>query len=155
VIRRFHIKTILVGFLAMVLSVIALAVILVVYLVISKREIAIGPMYLLIPSGTFATGCYWSVRRSCRSKTPAKPSSNVTIIAKSAIMGVAAVIVSLTAYVVWIWLRIPQNLHGLVSIDVRRLVHWPVLLVAFLAGFILEYRHALRRRSMLTGGMAQ
>jgi hypothetical protein len=138
----------------MVLSVIALAVVLVTLLVISKREIAIGPVYLLIPAISFATGLCWSLRRSSRPKVPAKPPSSVTIIAKSAAVGVTAIIVSLIAYLIWIWIQLPRNVHGL-GIDVRRLVHWPVLLGIFLAGFIMEYRHASRRRSVLTGGMAQ
>ena len=46
-IRRWHIKDILTGLLVMVLSVIALAIILVAVLFIYKRDIAISPLYLL------------------------------------------------------------------------------------------------------------
>ncbi len=157
-IRRWHIKDILVGLLAMILSVITAAVILLVVLLRSHREIAIGPLYLLVPIVSLTTGCYWSLRRSSLPKIqakPAKPPSNVTIIAKSAVVGVTAIIVSVIAYLMWIWIRIPRNLHGVVGIDVRRLVYWPVLLGVFLASFTLEYRRASRRRSMLTGGLAQ
>lgn len=49
-------------------------------------------------------------------------------------------IVSVIAYLFGIWLQIPRNIDVPVAIDVRALVHWPVLLGTFLAGFILEYR---------------
>ena len=152
---RRHIKSILAGFLAMVLGVIVLAVILVAILAILTRDITIGPVYLLVPIVTFAAGCYWSLRRSSRPKVPAKPPSNTRIIAKSIVMGVTGMIVSLIAYLIWFSFWIPRNVHGLVSIDVVRLVHWPVLLVIFLGGFVLGFWRASRRRSMLTGGMAQ
>ena len=152
-IRRRHIKSILVGILAMILGLIALAEVLVGIMLISHREIAVGPVYLLIPVVTFASGFCWSLRRSFRPRAPAKPSSKATIIAKSVIVGFTAMIVSVIAYLIWIWLRIPRNINGLVAIDVRALVHWPVLLGTFLAGFILEYRHASRRRLTPTRGV--
>jgi hypothetical protein len=150
--RRWHIKDILVGFLAMILSLIVLAVILVTRLAISRREIPIGPAYSLIPIGTFVLGLFWSMRRSSRPKPPAKPPSYVTIIVKSTVTGVTAMILSVIAYVIWIWLRIPRSPGTFVSIDIRLLLYWPVLLGGFLAGFIPEYRHASNRRSMLAGG---
>lgn len=152
-ISRRHVKSIFVGILAMILGLIALAVVLVGIMLISHREIAVGPVYLLIPIVTFTSGCYWSLRRSSRSRAPAKPPSKAAIIAKSVMVGVTAMIVSVIAYLFWIWLRIPRNVDGLVSIDVYALVHWPVLLGIFLAGFILEYRHASRQRLTPTGGL--
>jgi len=151
-IRWSHIKSILVGVLAMSLSVIALWVILGAIVATSKREIPVGPIYLLIPVAAFATGCYWSLRRSAR---PAKPPSNFTIIVKSTVVGILAIILSVIGYLTWFWLRIPRNEPGLVSIDVRALLYWPVLWVSFLGGFILEYRIASRRRSTSPGGVAQ
>jgi len=38
------------------------------------------------------------------------------------------------------WARLPRN--AIVGIDVHRLVYWPLFLGLFLAGFILEYKHA-------------
>src|SRR5665213_2018987 len=123
-IRWTHIKSILIGFLAMILSVIALAIILVTILAISKRELPIGPVHLLIPSFAFAAGCYWSLRQSPRPKALAKPSSNVTIVAKSAAVGVIAMIVSVIAFFTWILIRVPKNVHGAVGIDVLRAVSY-------------------------------
>lgn len=147
-IRRRHIKSILVGILAMILGLIALAEVLVGIMLISHREIAVGPVYLLIPIVTFTSGCYWSLRRSSQSRAPAKLPSKATIIAKSVMVGVTAMIVSVPAYLFWILLREPRNIDGAVGIDVLSVIHWnwPVLLGIFLAGFILEYRHASRRR---------
>ena len=147
-IRRRHIKSILVGILAMILGLIALAEVLVGIMLISHREIAVGPVYLLIPIVTFTAGCYWSLRRSSQSRAPAELPSKATIIAKSVMVGVTAMIVSVPAYLFWILLRIPRNIDGAVGIDVLSVIHWhwPVLLGIFLAGFILEYRHASRRR---------
>jgi MFS family permease len=153
--RRDQVKCILVGFLAMLLSMIALAVILVTILANSKREIAIEPLYLLIPIVAFAAGWYWSLRHSSRPKVPAKPSSNVTVIAKSVGVGVAGMIVAVIAYVTWIWFRFPKNVQGFGFIVVNRLFYWPVLLGVFLGGFILEYRRSSRRQSTLTGDMSQ
>ena len=154
-IRWIHIKCILVGLLAMILSVIALWVILGVIVRTSKRDIHIGPVYWLIPVVSFVAGSYWSLRRSSRLKVPAKPPSNVTIIAKSTVVGILAMILSVIGYLIWLWLRIPRNGIGVVvGIDVRALLYWPVLWVSFLGGFLLEYRIASRRRSTLTGGMA-
>lgn len=64
-------------------------------------------------------------------------------------------VLSVIAYVVWVWMRIPRHPHTLVAIDVHALLYWPVLLMGFLAGFFLEFRRTSRRRSMLTDGMAQ
>ena len=55
-IRWTHIKSILIGFLAMILSVIALAVILVTILAISKRELPIGPRILVDSDFRFRSG---------------------------------------------------------------------------------------------------
>ena len=96
-IRWIYIKSILVGFLAMVLSLIALAVVLMTIMLTFSREIPIGPVYLLIPIVTFAAGCYWSMRRSSRPKVPAKPLSQFTIIAKSVVVGITAMILSVIA----------------------------------------------------------
>ena len=147
-IRRRHIKSILVGILAMILGLIVLAEVLVGIMLISHREIAVGPVYLLIPIVTFTSGCYWSLRRSSQSRAPAELPSKATIIAKSVMVGVTAMIVSVPAYLFWILLRIPRNIDGAVGIDVLSVIHWhwQVLLGIFLAGFILEYRHASRRR---------
>jgi hypothetical protein len=152
-IRRWHIKDILVGLLVMILSVIVLAITLGAVLFISKREIAIGPLYLLIPIVTFIAGFYWSWRRSSRPKVPPKPPATITIIVKSTTVGFTAMIVSAIVYLMWIRFWVLRNDHGFVSIDVHALLYWPVLLPVFLAAFFLEYRRALRRRSMLTGGM--
>jgi hypothetical protein len=155
-IRRWHIKDILIGLLTMILSVIIAAVILLVVLLRAHRGIAIGPLYVLIPILTFTAGFYWSLRRSARPKVLAKPPSTVTIIVKSTTVGVTAIIISEIAYLTWIWIQIPRNLPGFVNIDVRLLVYyWPVLVGVFLAGFLFEYRRGSKRRSMLTGGMAQ
>ena len=151
---RKHSRSIVVGFLAMILSVIALAIFLLTILVISGLELNIGPLYLLVPGVAFASGCHWSLRRSNRSQAPAKPPSTFTIIVKSSMVGIATVIVSMIAYMWWIWFRFARNTHGLVSIDVHRLVYWPVFPGLFLAGFIWEYRHASKRRSMLMGDVA-
>ena len=140
-IRRWHIKSILVGVLAMILSLIALAVVLVGIMLISHREIAVGPVYLLIPIVTFTSGCYWSLRRSSQSRAPAELPSKATIIAKSVMVGVTAMIVSVPAYLFWIlfWilLREPRNIDGAVGIDVLSVIHWPVLLGIFLASVFL------------------
>ena len=87
----------------------------------------------------------------------AEPSSTVAVVAKSVVVGVIAMIVSVIAFLTWILIRIPKNVHGPVGIDVLRVigVYWPALLGIFLAGFILKYLKASRRCSMLTGGMAQ
>jgi hypothetical protein len=82
-IRWTPVKSILVGLLAMVVSVIALLVILSVMVLRTKQEIPIGPVYWLIPIAAFAGGYYWSGRRSSRPKVPAKPPSNLTVIVKS------------------------------------------------------------------------
>jgi hypothetical protein len=91
---RFHIKSILVGILAMVLSVIALLVILIEITLTFKREIQVWPVYWLIPIAAFAAGCYWSLRRSTRPKVPAKPPSKVRIVVKSTAVGIMAMILS-------------------------------------------------------------
>jgi hypothetical protein len=153
--RRWHIKDILVGILAMLMSVIALAIVLVAVLFIYKREIAIGPVYFLIPVLAFAAGFYWSLRRSSRPKAPPKPPSNVAIIVKSSLVGVTAMIISAIAYFVWIWIRIPRQPHSFVAIDAHLLFYWPILLGGFLAGFILEYRRVSGRHSAMTGRTAQ
>ena len=138
----------------MVLSVIALLVILATIVLSSKRETPIGPLYLLIPIVTFAAGCYWSLRRSSRPKVPAKPPSSVTVIVKSTSVGITAMILSIIGYLIWLRLRIPRDAIGFVAVDIRALLNWPVLLVSFLSGFMLEYRIASRRRSTFDGGMA-
>jgi len=148
-IRWHQMKSILVGFLTMVLSLIVLLVILGAIVLRTKREIPIGPFYRLIPIVSFAGGCYWSLRRSARPKVPATPPSNVTIIVKSTSVGIAAMIVAVIGYLIWLRLRIPRDTIGLVSVDIRALLYWPVLLVSFLSGSILEYRLASRRRSKL------
>ena len=142
---------ILVGFLWVILSLITAAVVLVSMLTVSQKEIAIGPLYLLIPVVTFAAGCYWSLRRSSRPEIRKRPPSTVAIFAKSTVVGFTAVVVSVVAYLSWIWLRLPRTLHGTVGIDVHRLVYWPVMMAIFLAGFSWEYRRASKRRSV--GGM--
>jgi hypothetical protein len=155
-IRRWHIKDILAGLLTMILNMIAVGIILLVVLLRLHREIAVGPVYLLVPIVSFTAGFYWSLRRSSQPKVPAKPPSTVTIIVKSTTVGVTAIIISEIAYLTWIWIQIPRNLPGFVNIDVRLLVYyWPVLVGVFLAGFFFEYRRGSRRRSMLTGGMSQ
>jgi hypothetical protein len=155
-IRRWHIKDILVGLLAMLMSVIALAIILVVVLFIHKREIATGPVYFLIPVLGFATGFYWSLRRSARPKTPPKRPSNFTIIVKSTAVGIAAIVLSVIAYFAWIWTRIPRDVGvGSVSFDVHALLPRPLLLTAFAAGFVLEYLRGSRRRSRLLSGSGE
>jgi hypothetical protein len=136
--RKDYLKGILVGFLTMVLSLIATAVILVTILAISKRELAIGPLYLLIPVATFATGCYLSLRYSSRSRILNKPPSTVAVIAKSTAVGFTAAFISLILFFMWVWHRLPLPLdfNGTVGIDVHRLVYWPVMLAVFLAGFL-------------------
>ena len=158
-IRRSHprfrwslIKSVLVGFLAMVLSLIALWVILGAIVLRTKREIPIGPVYFLIPIVTFTAGCYWSMRRSARPKGLAKPPSNVTIILKSTAVGITAMVLSVIGYLIWLRLRIPRDTISFVSVDISALFYWPVLLVSFLGGFLLEYRIASRQRFRLTGG---
>jgi hypothetical protein len=156
-IRRWHIKEILIGFLVMLLSVIIGAIILLVVLMRSNREIDVGPVYLLVPILSFTTGYYWSWRRSARPNAPPKPPSNVTIILKSTAVGIAAMVLSVIAYVLWVWMRIPRNVGvgvDFVSVGIRPLF-WLVFLTIFLSGFLLEYRRGSKRRSMLTGGMAQ
>ena len=138
----------------MLMSVIGSAIILVAILFISNRDIAIGPL-LLIPVIAFVAGFYWSRRRSARPKVPPKPPATITIILKSSAVGIAAMVLSVIAYFVWIWIRIPRHPHTLVAIDVHALLYWPVLLVGFLAGFFSQYRRGSKRRSQLTGGMAQ
>jgi hypothetical protein len=147
------VKDIRAGLLAMILGVIIVAAILLAVLLRSQRELAVGPVYLLVPIVSLTSGYYWSLRRSARPKAPPKPSSNITIILKSTAVGIAAMVLSVIAYVVW--MRIPRHTHTLVAIDVHVLLYWPVLLIGFLAGFFLEFRWTSRRRSMLTGGMAQ
>jgi hypothetical protein len=155
-IRCWHIKDIMVGLLTMILGVIIVAVILLLVLLRSHREIAVGPVYLLVPIVTFVGGFFWSGRRSSRPKAPAKPPSKATIIAKSFAVGVAAMIVSVIAYFLWIWTRIPRDVGvGFVSFDVRALLNRPVLMVIFLAGFGVEYWRGLRRRSRMTSGFGQ
>jgi hypothetical protein len=152
--RRDQIKSILVGLLVMLLSVIALAVILVTILAISKQEIALGPVYLSVPIVSFVSGCYCSLRRSSRPTAPPKASSLHRIIAKSVGVGVAGMIVAVIAYFIWIWFRFPPPVQGVgVFIDVHRLFYWPVLSGVFLVGFILEYLRSSRRRSVLTGAL--
>ena len=80
--RKDYLKGILVGLLMMILSLIVTPVILVTILAVSKRELAIGPLYLSIPVVTFAAGCYWSLRRSSRPQILNKPPSTVALIAK-------------------------------------------------------------------------
>jgi hypothetical protein len=133
----------------MVLGVIALLVILATIVLRSKREIPIGPLYLLIPIATFAAGCFWSLRRSARPKIPSKPLSMATIIVKSTAVGITAMILSIIGYLIWFRLRIPRDTIGFVSVDIRALFYWPVLLVSFLLGFMLEFRWASRWRSKL------
>ena len=58
--------------------------------------------------------------------------------------GIAAMIVSVIAYLAWLWWQF-RGAPGFISIDVRSLLSWPVLLGVFLAAFILEYRHASKR----------
>ena len=152
-IRWIHIKSILIGLLAMVLSVIALLLILVEIMLTFKREIQLWPVYWLIPIAAFAAGCYGSLRRSARPKVPAKPPSNVRIIVKSTAMGITAMILSVIGYLIWLRLRIPRDAIGFVSVDIRALLYSPILLASFLGGFILEYRLASRRRFRLIGGM--
>lgn len=139
----------------MVLSVIALAVILVTIMLSFSREIAIGPLYLLVPVVTFVAGSYWYLRRSSRPMVPAKPPSRATIIAKSTLVGATVMILSVICYLIWIWLRTRRDGIVFVSFDIVSLLNWPVLVGVFLVGFILEYRLASRRRFRLTGGMAQ
>lgn len=151
--RKDYFRGILVGFLMMIVSLIGTAIILVSVLAVSQKEFAIGPLYLSIPILTFAAGCYWSLRRSSRPQILNRPPSTVAVFAKSTGVGLTAVLISLIAYVVWIWIRLPRDFHGLIGIDIRRLIFWPVLLAIFLAGFLLTYRRSSRRRSMWTGGM--
>ena len=48
----------------------------------------------------------------------------------------------------WIWIRIPRDMGvGFVSFDVRGLLYWPLPLVVFVAGFVLEYLWEARRRA--------
>ena len=148
--RKDYVKGTLVGFLWLILSLIATAFVLVSILAVSPKELAIGPIYLLIPIVTFAAGCYRSLRRSSRPKILNRPPSTVAVVAKSAAMGFTAVIVSVIAYLLWIWIRLPRSFHGTVGIDVHRLVYWPAVLAIFLAGFLLTYRRSSRRRSMWT-----
>jgi hypothetical protein len=147
--------SILAGLLAMLLSLIALAVILLIVLVRTQREIEIGSVYLVVPAVAFIAGSYWSLRRSSRPKAPAKPPSMVTMIVKSTMVGVAAVIVSVMAYLWWIWFRFARHVHGLVGINVHRMVYWVVLSGIFLASFFLAYTRISRRRSMLRGCVDQ
>jgi hypothetical protein len=146
--RKDYVKSVLVGLLTTILSLIASAIILVTILAASKRELSIGPLYLLIPIVTFAVGFYWSLRRSSRHQILNRPPSTVAVIAKSTAVGLTAVIVSVIAYVMWIWMRLPPTFHGSFGFDLHRLIYWPVMLAVFLAGFLLEYRRASRRRSV-------
>jgi hypothetical protein len=140
-------KSILFGLLAMVLGVIALAIVLLIILVrIEPRGIAIGPVYLLVPIASFVAGYYWSVRRSSHPRTPARPPSNVTIVAKSVAVGIVAMVLSVIADLMWIRLHIPRLPHVLVAINVYRVVQLPVVVAGFLVGFLLEYWHVSRRR---------
>jgi hypothetical protein len=152
-IRRWYIKDILFGLLVMIIGLIASAIILATILFISKREIAIGPLYLLIPIATFIVGFYWSWRRSSRPQVPPKAPATITIIVKSTTVGFTAMIVSAILYFIWIRFWVLRNDRGFVSIDVHVLLYWPVLVPIFLAGFLLEYRRVSRRRS--PGGMSQ
>jgi hypothetical protein len=152
--RFVQLKSILFGLLAMVLGVIALAIVFLVILVrIAPREISIGPVYLLVPIASFVAGYYWSVRRSSRPRGPAKPPSNVMIVAKSVAVGIVAMVASAIADILWIRLHIPRSPHVLVAINVYRVVQLPVLVAGFLVGFLLEYWRVSRRRSRLTSGM--
>ena len=54
--RGSHIKNILFGILAAILGVIALAIILVALLLITRRQIGVGPVYLLVPIVSFLGG---------------------------------------------------------------------------------------------------
>ncbi len=148
-IRRWHIRDLLIGFLAMILSVIATVITLLVILLRSRQEIAIGPVYLLIPIAAFALAFYWSLRRSSRPRPPARPPSKPVAIAKSALVGILAMVGATIAYFVWIYSTIPRPVVGLVSVDVLALLHlhWPVLVPVFLGAFICQYRRASRLRS--------
>lgn len=69
--------------------------------------------------------------------------SRMAVIAKSAVVSVVAMIVSVIAYVIWIWRKVP----GMFSLDAGRLAYWPVLLGVFLrASFwnICTYREDAR-----------
>jgi hypothetical protein len=151
-----HVKNILAGLLATILSVIVLAVVLAAVLLRSKRDISIGPLYLVIPLAAFAAGYYWSFRRSSRPKAPARPSSIFSIVTKSFGVGIAAMLVAEIGYIIWIWSRIPRRPHAFVAIDPVRLswAHWLALLVSFLAGFALAFWRAFKRRLRLTSGLA-
>jgi hypothetical protein len=137
-----YIKGILVGFLWMILSLIATAAILVTILAVSQKELAIGPLYLLVPVLAFSAGCFRSLRRASRPSILEKPASTSAIFAKSTVAGLAAVLVSVIAYLFWIRMHLPPTFHGVIGIDIRRAVYWPVMLAIFLAGFILTYRRA-------------
>jgi hypothetical protein len=145
--RFVQFKSILFGLLAMVLGMIALAIVLLIILVrIEPRQIAIGPVYLLVPIASFVAGYYWSLRRSSRPKPPAKLPSKVTIVAKSVAVGIIAMVASMIADIVWIRLHITRPPHGAaVAIDVYRVVRLPVLVAGFLVGFLLEYWRVSRR----------
>lgn len=153
--RKDYAKGIVVGFLWMILSLIATAIILVTILAASKRELAIGPLYLLIPILSFTAGGWLSLRRSARPRIFDKPASTAEVIVKSTAVGFTAVLVSVIAYVFSIWVRLPPTFDGTVGIDVHRLVYWPVMLAVFLAGFYWKYRRATRRGAMLASRMPQ
>ena len=140
----------------MIVSVIALAVILLIVLAISHRDLNIGPLYFLVPFAMFVLGFYWSQRRSSRLKDPGQPPSKAVIVAMSFAVGIIAMIVSAIAYFAWIWIRIPRDVGvGFVSFDVRALLPRPLPLVVFLVGFVLEYLRGSRRRSRLLGGVGE
>jgi hypothetical protein len=148
-IRHWHIKDIVVGLLVMIIGVIALAVAFPFMLLFLRRGMSIGPVYLLIPVAMFALGLYCSLRRSSRLKAPGNLPSKVAIVAKSFAVGLTAMIVTVIAYFAGIWIRIPRDVGvGFVSFDVRALLYWPLPLVVFAAGFVLEYLRGSRRRSI-------
>jgi hypothetical protein len=141
-----YVKSVLIGLLTMIVGLLATAVILVTVLAVSQREIPVGPVYLVIPISTFAAGCYWSLRRSSRPKALAQPPSKVAVIAKSTAAGIA-VVVSLIVYVTAIWFFFLRKIQGAVGVMVGP--YWPVMVAIFVAAFLLEYRRASRRHSLL------
>jgi hypothetical protein len=136
----------------MIGTLLATTVVLVTVIALSKREIEVGPVYLLIPISAFGAGCYWSLRRSSRPKDLAKPPSIVLVVVKSATVGILAVILSLIAYVTTIWALFLRKINGHGSIGfvvVGR--YWWAMAAIFLAAFVLEYRRASKSRSRWSG----
>jgi hypothetical protein len=144
---RDYAKAVLFGLATMIVSLIATVVILVTVLVITRREIPVGPLYLLISISTFAAGCYWSLRRASLPKPPPKPPSTVAVVAKSAAAGLTAVLLSLIAYMTASWFVFARKTHVSIGIDIHRAVYWLAMLAIFLAAFLLEYRRASRHPS--------